>query len=142
MPQRPYRSKLEILRDVLAAAKQGDTKTRIMCRAYLNSSSFERYLAYCLEHDLLLRENGGFQLTPRAEQTLQAINVVLNRGSQLEEAVQDLIRVAGNSHEGPNRSLVLSPSFSLGMDFRLPPWLSGRDGSQLIPSGLGARRRR
>ena len=90
MSRRKYRAKIEILRDVLVAARRGENKTRIMGHANLNWSSLERYLSFCTERDLLLPKNGGFCFTPRAEQTLGVIDLVLARDSELNEALQEL----------------------------------------------------
>jgi predicted transcriptional regulator len=126
----------------LAAAKQQEKKTRIMGLANLNSTSLDRYLGYCIEHSLLVPQNGGFQVTSRAEQTLEAINAVLSKGSQLNEAVEEFARLAGEmrwSRGGPNLPL---PSRPLELDAAHPSWLSGSSAIASLSDEIGLRRRK
>lgn len=142
MRSRKYRAKIEILRDVLAAAKHEDKKTRIMGLANLNTSSLDRYLAYCVEHNLLLPQNGGFQITPRAEQTLEAINVVLSKDSQLSDAVEELGRLAGETRWSRGGPILPPPTLPLEIDATHPGWLSGDPSLPSSSDDLGLRRRR
>ncbi len=143
MRPRRYRAKIEILRDVLAAAKREEKKTRIMGMANLNTTSIDRYLAYCVEHSLLLPQNGGFQLTARAEQTLEAINLVLSKGSQLNEAMGELVRLAGETPWGRGGGPILPPtSLPLEIDAAHPGWLTAAPGDSPASDETSARRRR
>jgi predicted transcriptional regulator len=91
---RQYRSKLEMLRDFLAAAQVETRKTRIMYRANLNQASFARYVALCQKQQLLTKVSGGYTVTPRAEELLLSINRVLSKVSDLQVAVDVLNRTA------------------------------------------------
>jgi predicted transcriptional regulator len=89
-----YRSKLELLRDFLAAAQIESVKTRIMNRANLNQVSFSRYVTFCQDRELLAEVSGGYSLTPRAENLLQSINQVLSKAGELQVAVEVLNQTA------------------------------------------------
>jgi predicted transcriptional regulator len=91
---RQYRSKLEMLRDFLAAAQTETRKTRIMNRANLNQTSFARYVTLCQQRQLLTKVSGGYMVTPRAEELLLSINRVLSKASDLQHAVDVLNRTA------------------------------------------------
>jgi predicted transcriptional regulator len=93
--RRKYRPKIEILRDVLVAAQQDEKKTRIMGLANLNWNSLDKYLTYCVERGLLMPENGGYRFTPRGQETLGVIEVILSRGTALDEALRTFARLAG-----------------------------------------------
>jgi predicted transcriptional regulator len=89
-----YRSKLELLRDFLAAARTESIKTRIMNRANLNQVSFSRYVTFCQDRELLVEVSGGYALTPHAENLLQSINQVLSKALELRVAVDVLNHTA------------------------------------------------
>jgi predicted transcriptional regulator len=84
---RRYRSKLELLRDFLAAAQVETVKTRIMNRANLNQVSFARYKTLAESNELLKEVGGGYALTPQAESLLRSINEVLSKAADLRVAV-------------------------------------------------------
>lgn len=69
MGGRKYRTKLELLRDFLTAAQTEYPKTRIMHRANLNRATYDRYLSFCQERQLLVRMSGGYSLTPHHLET-------------------------------------------------------------------------
>ncbi len=137
---RRYRSKLEILRDVLAAAKNGEKKTHLRGVANLNRESFDRYLAFCVAHDLLWSQNGSFRLTSRAEQTLGVIEIALTRNSELNEALHEFARLTGDQRGCAEGSSGKLPSFrstnAAIIDTRIP-----RE-PNLPPSNGGLARRR
>jgi predicted transcriptional regulator len=89
---RHYRSKLELLRDFLAAVQTETVKTRIMNRANMNPLSFSRYMALCRDRELLVEVKGGYTLTPQAGNLLQSINRVLSKATDLQAAVEVLSR--------------------------------------------------
>jgi predicted transcriptional regulator len=91
---RHYRSKLELLRDFLTAAQVETVKTRIMNRANLNQTSFSRYKTFCQDRQLLIALDGGYTLTPQAEELLQSINRVLSRAAELRMAFDVLNQTA------------------------------------------------
>jgi predicted transcriptional regulator len=87
-----YRSKLEVLRDFLRAAQEPVPKTRIIGAANLNPLSFRRYLRVCTERDLITSVSGGYVTTPRAGALLEAIDSVMVKREELEQAVRALGR--------------------------------------------------
>jgi predicted transcriptional regulator len=52
------RSRVEVIVDILSESLEGTNKTRIMYRANLNSSRFNRYLSEMLERGLLVEGSG------------------------------------------------------------------------------------
>jgi predicted transcriptional regulator len=109
---RPYRSKVEVLRDFLRAAEEPSPKTRIIGAANLNPVSFRKYLRLCTEHDLIMAVSGGYVATPRATTLLRAIDGLMVKTSELELALRALEldaleRRAPNGAEGnPFRQLL------------------------------------
>jgi predicted transcriptional regulator len=93
-PSRSYRTKLEVLRDFLRAAEEPTPKTRIIGSANLNPLSFQKYLRLCTEHDLIMAVSGGYVATPRASPLLEAIDGVMLKTSELEDAFRLLERNA------------------------------------------------
>lgn len=84
---RSYRSKLEVLRDFLRAAREPAPKTRIIGAANLNPVSFRRYLRLCTQRDLIMAVSGGYVATPRATPLLEAIDRLMLKTSELESAL-------------------------------------------------------
>jgi predicted transcriptional regulator len=110
LPGRRYRSKLELLRDFLAAAQTETVKTRIMNRANLNQASFSRYTAFCQERQLLLKVNGGYVLTPRADDLLQSLDQVLTKMAALRAAMDLVNRTArSGGYRLPPPEIALRP---------------------------------
>lgn len=93
-PSRSYRTKLEVLRDFLRAAQEPAPKTRIIGAANLNPLSFQKYLRLCTDHDLIMAVSGGYVATPRASPLLEAIDGLMLKTSELEEAFRLLERSA------------------------------------------------
>lgn len=87
---RRYRTKVEILRDLLAAAVREFRKTRIIVRANLNEESFSKYSGLALEHGLLGRTPVGYRATPRGREWVQAADRVATKRSELSTAIRDL----------------------------------------------------
>ena len=98
---RSYRSKIEVLRDLLRAAQAPAPKTRIIGAANLNPVSFGKYLRICTDHDLITSVAGGYVATPRASPLLQAIDGLILKAGELETAYLTLERSASSNH-GPN----------------------------------------
>lgn len=107
MKPRRYRTKFEVLRDVLEASRHGSKKTRIIGLANLNHESFDSYVSFCLRNGLLVRRDGGYETTARAEETLGTIEVVLTKVSELDEALRAL---AGLISPGRMETLASDPS--------------------------------
>jgi len=56
-----YRSRTDIVNQILEAASGGTTKTRIMYKAYLSYAQLKEYLSILTENDLLEYEEGKNQ---------------------------------------------------------------------------------
>lgn len=54
-----YRSRTDIVSQILESAGDGATKTRIMYKAYLSYAQLKEYLAVLVENGLLELENSG-----------------------------------------------------------------------------------
>lgn len=134
-----YRSRPELFRDFLSAAKTGGGMSRILRMANLNQSSYSRYVRYCLQEGFLLERADGYELTHRAEEALSAVNLVLEKASELESALERYSSILGGTARERDRFLRLSerrlravarisgpgafePRFSLG-DSAGPPTL-------------------
>ena len=91
---RSYRTKLEVLRDFLRAAQEPAPKTRIIGAANLNPLSFRKYLRLCTDQDLIMAVSGGYVATPRATPLLEAIDGLMLKTSELEDALRVLERNA------------------------------------------------
>ena len=97
---RHYRTKVEVLRDLLEATRQQEGKTRIIGRANLNEISFERYALLALTEGLLARAERGFRITPLGEAWVGAANRMLTKQDEFQRALKDLTRLQA-PHEGP-----------------------------------------
>jgi predicted transcriptional regulator len=122
------RGRLEILHDFLEAARREPKKTRIIGLANLNPASFEKYLRYCLELDLMRVTPGGYRLTPRADVAQLAIRRFMEKSQELDGAFRDLQRTFG--------TLGLSSAGDRGGSRGLgaPTWME-----VILASGPGAR---
>jgi predicted transcriptional regulator len=90
LPRRTYRSKLEVFRDVLVATRQASRKTRIIGLANLNPTSFQRHMALARAHGFVLVDDGDYRLTDKADRFLAALDEVMAKSLQLDEAVRSL----------------------------------------------------
>jgi len=95
MGGRKYRTKIEVLGDFLEAARQGRNKTRIIGLANLNPTSFQKYLEFCVSLDLIRVTPGGYRLTARADEVLEAIQGVLRESKQADSALYGLQKSLG-----------------------------------------------
>lgn len=134
---RRYRTKLELLRDFLAAAQSESLKTRIMFRANLNQVSFHRYASICQDQHLLVRGSGGYFLTPRAEDLLHSINQVLSKAIDLRIAVEVMNRTArSGGFQIPRSEVFLRPAERMDMsDFLSLPLSNADRRPQLVRQG-------
>jgi predicted transcriptional regulator len=101
---RKYRTKLRVLRDVLLASRKGSKKTRIIGLANLNRASFDSYMSFCLKSGLLEQHDGRYETTPRAEEALGIIDVVLARASELDAALQRLSSLVASNEAGDRQA--------------------------------------
>jgi predicted transcriptional regulator len=90
---RRYRTKIEVLRDLLEAASRERRKTRIIGTANLNQESFQRYAGLAMGAGLLQVTNGMYFLTPAAKDWLRAVDGVLRKGTEVSVALAGLSRL-------------------------------------------------
>lgn len=90
---RKYRTRIEVLRDLLEASQKTGRKTRIIGLANLNPGYFETYARFCLDHRLLEFTTEGYRPTERTEPVLAAIRRVVSKSSELDDALQFLASV-------------------------------------------------
>lgn len=90
---RHYRSQVEVLRDLVEAAREECRKTRIIGRANLNEESFARYSGLAVAEGLLGRTAAGYRTTSQGERWLGAVHRVFVKRAELLEAVRQLARV-------------------------------------------------
>ena len=69
-----YRSKMDIVADILKVASQQSKKTRIMYQANLSSRVFQKYLAEISDASLIFfnNETNYYTLTPKGKAFLEA----------------------------------------------------------------------
>lgn len=96
-----YRSRVEIIAQILQSAMRGATKTKLMYDAYLSYEQLKEYLSFTQERDLLVYDEGleVYRLTPKG---LHFLNVY--------EEIKDVVSLEGNKIERLNAippSLVL-----------------------------------
>jgi predicted transcriptional regulator len=149
-PSRTYRTKLEVLRDFLRAAQEPAPKTRIIGAANLNPLSFQKYLRLCTEHDLVMAVSGGYVTTPRASPLLEAIDGVMLKTSELEDAFRLLEQSAlsgrprDNGAPNPFRQVLREAWNEFALRTFVPPdarptpvLLAAVGGSSLTPAPQG-----
>jgi predicted transcriptional regulator len=73
-----YRSRSEIISQILQTANNGATKTRIMYGAYLSHAQLKEYLEFLQSKDLLAYEEGTnlYKLTAKGLQCLSTFETV------------------------------------------------------------------
>ena len=98
---RSYRTNIDILNDLLKAARTPVPKTRFMWAAGLNRHSFEEYLHFCTENDLIRLTSGGYVATRRGDSMLEAIEAVRAKTTEFESDVHRFLR-NGSNHPVPD----------------------------------------
>jgi predicted transcriptional regulator len=98
---RIYRTRLEVLRDILGIAGEEANKSRIIRLANLNPASFDRYVAFCLENGLLELEDSHYHKTGVSGPAIEAINHVLTKAEELGFAIRDLEAMIGRENPEP-----------------------------------------
>jgi predicted transcriptional regulator len=68
-----YRSRTDIVEQILESAQGGATKTRIMYKAYLSYGQLKEYLSILMENNLLEHDSGKgvYTTTPKGIQFLR-----------------------------------------------------------------------
>jgi predicted transcriptional regulator len=99
-----YRTKIEVLRDLVRAATRERRKTRIIGVANLNRGSFDRYAEVAVSMGLLESRGQEYIATPIARDWLGAVDGILARGSQVAAALKQLGRLTPGGREAdPSR---------------------------------------
>jgi len=88
-----YRTKIEVLRDIVRAASTEERKTRIIGLANLNQGSFQRYYQLGLSLGLLVPTATGVTATRAADEWLTAVDSILSKSSELSAAIDTLNRL-------------------------------------------------
>jgi predicted transcriptional regulator len=86
-----YRSKLQIIADILVVAGKGAKKTRIMYQANLSYELLKRYLAETLEAGLISinKDAKSYAITQKGEVFLKKYDEYCERRTRLQEHVKN-----------------------------------------------------
>ena len=79
-----YRSRLQIIADILRVVKGGSKKTQVMREARLSYTLLMRYLAEVMKADLVCYDNENYVLTGKGESFLDKFDVYSRRCRHLE----------------------------------------------------------
>jgi predicted transcriptional regulator len=87
-----YRSKLEIIADILNVASRNPKKTQIMYQANLSFRVLQRYLAELREASLICfkEDSQCYNITPRGLEFLDAYKVYSKSNKHVEKALNDV----------------------------------------------------
>ena len=85
-----YRSRLEIIADVLEAVGDGAKKTRIMYIANLSYKLLGKYLKKTVEADLLNFNNDHFEVTEKGRLFLERFKDFSSRYAKLEREREEI----------------------------------------------------
>jgi predicted transcriptional regulator len=85
-----YRSRLEIIADILKAAGDGSRKTRIMYFANLSYRLLERYLARVIEARLLSRNGERYEVTEKGKIFLEKFEAYSRKASKVRKEIESL----------------------------------------------------
>jgi predicted transcriptional regulator len=85
-----YRSRLEIIADILKAAGDGSRKTRIMYFANLSYRLLERYLARVIEARLLSRNGERYEVTEKGKIFLEKFETYSRKESKVRKEIESL----------------------------------------------------
>jgi predicted transcriptional regulator len=82
-----YRSRTDIVSEILEAASGGATKTKIMYMAYLSYAQLKEYLTVMIENNLLEYTKGDsqFKITEKGLKFLRAYDQMANITGQLRQ---------------------------------------------------------
>jgi predicted transcriptional regulator len=90
-----HRSSLEILVEILRAARTGARKTRIMYRANLGFSQLKRYLNFALETGLIIvppESTDQYLVSPMGREFLEKYDKYLQRNERMKDLLQSLAK--------------------------------------------------
>jgi len=85
-----YRSRLEIIVDILKAVGEGAKKTRIMYIANLSHKLLGRYLEKTVGAGLISSSNGYYEVTEKGRTFLERFDNFSSRNSKLERELEDV----------------------------------------------------
>ena len=85
-----YRSRLEIIADMLSIAKNGARKTRIMYQANLSYKILSRYLDEVLDAGLVTFGSDYYTLTRKGEEYLNRYEEYAKRSKRVEDQLNDV----------------------------------------------------
>jgi len=87
-----YRSKLQIIADILLVASKGAKKTWIMYQANLSYALLNRYLAEVMDAGLVSFVGSGdcYKITRKGEEFLDKFSEYFERRRQLEDQINDM----------------------------------------------------
>jgi predicted transcriptional regulator len=91
-----YRTKVEVLRDILETTAPEASKSRILRLANLNPISFDHYLAFCIGTGLLERAGRKFRRTGSGDAAIEAIEGLMKKAEELGVAVRRLGATLGS----------------------------------------------
>ncbi len=114
-----YRRKIEILADVLSAARPGARKTRIMYVANLSYVLVNKYLKETMAIGFLVAENDEYRLTRRGQDFLDRYVNYRNRFGSIEKMFE-VMRSEMRKLEAMcvrNNDMGLAPKAGLDDDF-------------------------
>ena len=139
---RKYRTRLEVLHDLLEASQKTSRKTRIIGLANLNPAYFEIYARFCLDHHLLQFTTDGYRPTDRTEPVLAAIRRVISKSSELDDALRSLASVVRQDPEvgdlgGPATRVYGSDGWEEGLWHSVPRLSLPRSGAIARPPVAG-----
>lgn len=83
-----YRSRTEIVGNILEAANGGATKTKIMYKAYLSYAQLKEYLSVLIENDLIEYLDGTLQFKT-TEKGLNFLHMHNEMGELLQIPVEN-----------------------------------------------------
>ena len=91
MARNRYRSRLQIVADVLSATKNGSKKTHIMYQANLSYKLLTFYLNKVLEAGLVRSVDGSsYEITLKGRRFLEKFYEYSQRREQLQERIEDV----------------------------------------------------
>jgi len=85
-----YRSRLEIIRDILNAVGDGAKKTRIMYIANLSYKLLGKYLNKTVEAGLISSNNDFYEVTEKGQAFLERFDDFSSRYSRLERQFEEI----------------------------------------------------
>ncbi|MGB9959765.1 MAG: winged helix-turn-helix domain-containing protein [Candidatus Bathyarchaeales archaeon] len=86
-----YRRRIEIIADILNAAKNGAKKTRIMYVANLSYELLEKYLAEVVNIGFVRLKNDGYEVTEKGRLFLEKYEQFSSKYSRLHKEMENVM---------------------------------------------------